>query len=180
MPRSLKYTTPEAVAEAEARQAAQERAEAEAAAAASNLEAFVGVGKKKRRKSSALDTDRAREEVRAMLSTNDFNGVRPLHLVALYEWCHEQVYGVRPAEFAKKAAWRPALFAASKLTREEFRDSGAAVVDFIRWTWTRERAREAARRAGRNESTSRIGWRLQFVTRHLVTDYRIEIARGGP
>lgn len=172
MPRRLKYPTPEAIAEAERRQA-------EATTAAANLEAFAGVGKK-RRKVISFDPERAREEVRAMLKSNDFGAARPMHLVALYEWCHEQVYGVRPAEFAKKATWTPALFAASRLVRDEFRDSPSAAVDFIRWTWAREKGREAARRAGRNENMGRIGWRLQFVTRHLVTDYRIEIVRGGP
>lgn len=179
MPRRLKYPTPEAVAEAEARQAAQEREQAGAAKAAADLELFAGVGKK-RSKPAGLNPDKARAEVSAMLAAGDFDKAKPMHLVALYEWCHEQVYGVAPAEFATKAAWKPALFAASKLTREEFRGSASATVDFIRWTWAREKSREHARRTGRNESTGRIGWRLQFVTRHLVTDYRIEIARGGP
>jgi hypothetical protein len=160
--RRLKYRTPEEVA----------AAEAEAA-----IEQFAGVGKK--RKTRTLDPERAREELRGYLVKGDFTGATPKHLAALYEWCHEQVYGVRPSEMATRVIWTRVVFAAAKMLKDDFAGDMGATIAFIRWTWQRERERERARRAGRDNSNFRIGWRIQFVTKHLVTDYRIANARQG-
>lgn len=165
MPRILRYKT------------AEEAAAAEAAAA---LERFAGVdGAKRKRRTQHLDLKKARSEIADMRGRQSFESARPVHMVALYEWCHEQVYGVSPAELSTKATWRAAMFAASRLMKDEFRDDPIAFVDFIRWTWVREKQRERQRRADPACATGRIGWRLQFVTKHLVTDYRISIAREG-
>lgn len=160
--RRLKYPTAEA---------------AQAAEAAAALEAFAGVGKPKRKPS--IDPERYRKELRGMLAEDTLAKATPAHLVALYEYAHENVYGVRPAELSTRAVWRTAMFSAARLLREEFNGEASLCVDFIRWTWKREKAREHARRKGTNASIGRIGWRLQFVTRHLVTDYRVDVARSG-
>lgn len=146
----------------------------DAAVAAQVLTELVGTKRKRR---SGPKPDKARAEVRVMLADGCFDEARPTHLVALYEWCHEQVYGVLPAELAQGETWKHATFAASKLVATEFRGDIKATVEFIRWTWRRERWREGKRREGTSESVGRIGWRLQFVQRHLVTDYRIDLAR---
>lgn len=164
MPRILRYKS------------ADEAAAAEAAAA---LERFAGVDTKRKRRVQPIDLDRARVEIADMRNRQSFDAARPLHMVALYEWCHEQVYGVRPAELSTKATWRAAMFAAGRLMQDEFRGSPVALVDFIRWTWVREKQREKQRRHDPACAMGRIGWRLQFVTKHLVTDYRISIAREG-
>lgn len=148
-----------------------------AAQAAAELEAWAGVGKKK--PSRGPDPEKARKELAGMMLDGDYSKATATHLVALYEWCHEQIYGVRPSEIGTRAAWKQATFAASKLMRDEFRDDAPAVVDFIRWTWRREKGREDARRAGRNAHIGRVGWRLQFAMRYLVTDYRVDRARSG-
>ncbi len=150
---------------------------ARAAEAADALVAFVGVGKKK--SPPRFNQDKARKELREMLTEGEFTQAKSLHFVALYEWAHEQVYGVLPAEFSTKTTWKSAMFAASKLLKDEFAGDPTKMVDYIRWTWKREKSREVARRQGKNPNIGRLGWRLQFVTRHLVTDYRIDLARGG-
>lgn len=100
----------------------------------------------------------------------------PRHLVALYAWCHEQVYGVAPAELVGYA-WAGAVSAALALVRNEFRGDVPSAVDFLRWVWARERERESWRRRNRPDGGgSRIGWRLQFG-RAMLTDYRIYLAR---
>jgi len=144
------------------------------AAAAQALTEFVGAKPKRR----AYSPNKAREEVRAMLADGNFENAKAPHLVALYEWCHEQVYGVAPAELSQGETWKHATFAASKLLKEAFAGDLAETVAFVRWTWRRERSREQQRRDGRSETIGRIGWRLQFVHRHLVTDYRIDKARS--
>jgi len=137
------------------------------------LDEFVGRAKKPRAPNKA----KVREHLREMLVSGDFATATASHLVALYEWCHEQVYGARPSELDAGDAWKLATFAAAKLTKDEFDGEFQRAIEFVRWTWQREKAREKARREGRNNSVGRVGWRLQFVTRHLVTDYRIDMAR---
>ncbi len=150
--------------------------QAQAAQAAASLETWAKVGKKPKKR-PLPKPERARGEFRAMLTAGDFSTATPTHLVALYEWCHEQIYGVLPAELNAKA-WLMACGHARRLIDEEFKGDVAATIDFIRWTWKREAGREKARRAGTNPNIGRIGWRLQFVTRFLVTDYRLDVARG--
>lgn len=123
---------------------------------------------------TARSIEKARLEIVAMLGDNDFEEAKPFHLVALYEWCHEKVYGVRPLELEKQ--WLAAAHAASELAKTDFEGELAEVVEFIRWTWRREQQREA-RRAQSGQSMGRVGWRLQFVTRYLLTDYRIDQKR---
>lgn len=134
------------------------------------------VGTKRRR--SPPSPDKFRTELRGMLAGGDFDGAKPSHLVALYEWCHEQVYGVRPLELDNREVWKHATFAAAKLIKEEFRGDAKAAIEFVRWTWRREKWRESRRVDGISPSVGRIGWRLQFAHRHFVTDYRIDLARG--
>lgn len=150
----------------------------EETAAAATLEEWAGVGKKKA-PSRGPDPEKARAELAEMMLASDYSKATATHLVALYEWCHERIYGVRPTEIGTRAAWKQVAFAAGKIMREEFRGDPVAVVDFVRWTWRREKGREDARRAGRNTNIGRVGWRLQFAMRYLVTDYRIDAARSG-
>lgn len=146
--------------------------------AAASIEAWAGVGKKKP-KSRGPDPEKAREELGVMMLSGSFERATPVHLVALYEWCHEKVYGVRPSELSPRAAWKTATFAAAKLVKDEFAGKAPAAVDFIRWAWKREAGRERDRREGRNATVGRLGWRLQFSMRYLITDYRIAVARGA-
>jgi len=153
------------------------RSEKEQAAQA--LTEACGVGKPKRQR--GISPAKAREQMNEMLVANDFAAAKPTHLVALYEWCHERVYGVAPAELTPKV-WRGAMFAAARMLKDEFNDDVLAMVAFVRWVWRRENARESKRRGaawdGGATSTFRISWRLQFVTKHLITDYRIDRARS--
>lgn len=144
------------------------------AAVEKSIDEFVGKPKKPRAPNKA----KVREQLREMLVSNDFGAATASHLVALYEWCHEQVYGARPSEMDAGDAWKLATFSAARLVKDEFNGDFQRAIEFVRWTWQREKAREQARRTGRNSSVGRIGWRLQFVTRHLVTDYRIDMARA--
>lgn len=143
--------------------------------AAHALTEACGVGKPKRQR--GISPAKAREQLNEMLVANDFASAKPTHLVALYEWCHERVYGVVPAELTPKV-WRGAMFAAARMLKDEFSGDVQAMVAFVRWVWRREQVRERRRREGADASSFRISWRLQFVTKHLITDYRIDLARS--
>lgn len=114
-------------------------------------------------------------QVNSMRERDDWSKARPTHLVALYTWCHEQVYEVEATEMVG-LNWLAAASAAAKMVREEFGGSVLEGVEFLRWTWKREKHREEWRRENEREG-GRITWRAQFQQRYLLTDYRIDRAR---
>lgn len=136
------------------------------------------VGSKRKPKRRAVNVAAVRAELETMLARNDYGAMQPTHLVALWVRCHEKVYGVTPAEMNGEA-WLGARSAAEKLVRVEFGGDVAAAVEFLRWTWKREQWRETRAAHNGENRVGRIGWRLQFVLRHLLTDYRIDVARRG-
>ncbi len=106
------------------------------------------------------------------------DGFRPKHLVALYARLHARVYGAEPQELADGKSFFAASSAAERLVRVEFAGTPDRALDFLRWTWRREADREKWRRQNPGGSGGgRIGWKLQFAGRALVTDYRVEMAR---
>lgn len=98
------------------------------------------------------------------------------HLVALYARLHEQVYGSRPGELEEGKSFLAACSSASRLVRESFGGELRGAIEYLRWTWRRERFVEGKRRAN-GETGRRIGWRLQFASQSLLTDYRVDLAR---
>jgi hypothetical protein len=93
--------------------------------------------------------------------------------VGLYAVLHETTYGALPEEVMGDA-FLGAAAAAEKLSREL--GGPDKLLELLRFVWARERAREKRREAG---SDFRIGWRLMFVSRNLVTDWKVELARAG-
>lgn len=145
--------------------------------AASQVADFAKVKRKRprtRKGPTKAGVSRVMREAEKMREANDWAKARPAHLVALYAWCHEQVYEVEPAELVG-LNWMAAASACAKMVREEF-DGVEDAVDFLRWTWKRERGREKWRRENGREG-GRITWRAQFQQRFILTDYRIDRAR---
>ena len=143
------------------------------------LAAFVAAPKKKKGGGmAARSIKRFRLEFQAMLLDSDFRAAACGHLVAMHEWAHTEVYGAAPGELDPKA-WLHAAAAAGRMLKTEFADDIGRMVDYVRWTWKRELGRETRRRNGLDLSVGRIGWRIQFGMRYLLTDYRIDLARRG-
>lgn len=121
--------------------------------------------------------DRLATEVQNRIRTGDWKGAGPQHLVALYRECHAQVYRVRPLELDDGREFAFASLEAGRMLGRDFGGSVERAIEFVRWTWTREREREEWRiREGKSGSS--IGWRLQFSAK-LVTQYRVDLAREG-
>lgn len=146
----------------------------------SAADAFVdslGPAPKRRTRSSKAMLAKAIEDLPRVLvdgaPTPEFS---ERHLVALYARLHEQIYGVAPEELGEGRAMLAASSSASKLVREAMRGSLVEAIEFLRWTWRRERFVEQKRRAN-GETGRRIGWRLQFASAGLLTDYRVDAAR---
>lgn len=135
-------------------------------------------GKTTARSSSGYEKARAEANALARAERDDsevWASAQPKHLVALYSLLHEQVYGVEPVEL--KDVWKGAVASAKGMLEKEFNKDAKTFVEFIRWTWRRERGREAKRQAEGGEG-SRIGWGLQFKSRTMLTDYRVDVARS--
>lgn len=127
----------------------------------------------RRRRSWGPSAREAAAEARERLEAGRWGDAEPRHLVGLYAVLHESVYGVAPEELAGDA-FPGATSAARKLAAEL--GGAEAVVEFLRWTWSRERGREKKREPGEG---FRIGWRLMFCARTLVTDWKIDLVRAG-
>lgn len=114
------------------------------------------------------------EEMTKMLNSSEWDDAKPVHIVALFMWCHTQVYGVEPAELRGLEYGKAAMLAATAL-KHNFNGDIPAFVDFIRWAWDREYRREQWRRSNGKEG-ARMTFYTQFST-SLVTDYRLDLAR---
>ena len=133
--------------------------------------AFVGdLDEPKRKTNPKKALARAREELEEILSASEWHRAQPRHFVALYVKLHEHVYKVPPYELESDAFFG-ATSAAARMMRDDFASSPERMMHYVRWTWQRERQVEKRRQAD-GQDGRRIGWQLQFVTRHLLTDYR--------
>lgn len=95
--------------------------------------------------------------------------------VGLYALCHRIVYGVLPEDLAEKGALGLAAKMANTCLHTSFGDDRSAFVEFIKWTWDREKSRELWRLQNGKQG-GRIGIRLQF-SGSLITDHRVDLAR---
>ena len=140
----------------------------EIAAASARLRAVVDHKGAKRPSSKSISRARIEEverEAEEMRSTRDFRRTGALHLVALWVWCHEQTYGVRPAMTG--AEWKLAGFAAGALVKQSFDGKADLAIPFVQWTWAEER-RSYKWRKENDRAITPLGWRLQFGARHVV------------
>jgi hypothetical protein len=130
---------------------------------------------RKRTARSPKGYEAACTEAEARAKANDWKDAEPRHLVGLYALLHRQVYKVPPAELAD--VWKGAVSAARSMLDKEFKGDVSAFVEFIRWTWIRERRSEERAVVDGNERR-RLGWALQFKAKSLLTDYRVDMARA--
>jgi hypothetical protein len=144
-------------------------------ARATALSDWVGVGKSKPKSKPSPVTcfKRAKHELEQFLLEGPLDDrMKGRHFVALYARLHEKTYGVAPAEL-EGTVFFGAVSAADRMLRVEFDGKAEAMIDFIRWVWVRERSREKGRRAREEATAFRIQWRLQFVRRELLVDFRV-------
>lgn len=140
---------------------------------------WVGPARKRSKASPAKAFHRASEQAAEMKDANDFASAEPKHFVGLYALLHHQVYGAAPIEL-EGDAYFAAVRESAKMLRDVFAGEPPKMANFMRWVWLRELKREkAANAATERRGGYRVGWRLQFASRALVTDYRVEIARAG-
>ena len=96
--------------------------------------------------------------------------------VGLYALCHRIVYGEIPLELYEKAQFGTACRMAIRALREWFGGDTGLLVEFVKWSWEREKRRDAwAIQNGRDRG--RMGVRFQFSAA-MVQDWRIDKTKG--
>ncbi len=96
--------------------------------------------------------------------------------VGLYALCHRIVYGEIPLELFEKMEFSIAARMATKALHEWFVDDPTFLVEFVKWSWTREESRDAwAIREGKDRTRMRA--RFQFSAA-MVQDWRIDRTKG--
>lgn len=143
--------------------------------AADQLDAQIAaMPKTKKRKPSAQRTlDNALVEMEVYKETGDWSTAKPMHYVALYAWLHTSIYETEPLDLLEGKSLLAASSAAKKMLDVDFDNEGKRFVEFIAWCWRRERI------ATKKGSGRRLSWRLQFASRHLLVDYRVDLMRAG-
>lgn len=143
--------------------------------ATKRMDAFLGPTPRKR-SAGTLRTKHI-AEVRDRWKRKEWDGMTAGKLVALYWLCHEEVYGVVPAEIDKANIWATAMMAAGSMVKRHFDDDIERAITFMRWVWTREQGREKWRRENKRDG-QRINWKNQFSQDYLITDWRAAAMRA--
>ena len=111
------------------------------------------------------------ENINKRVQNDNWNNVQSRELVALYAWCHNDLYGVMPVEM-KPRIWLEARRAAKRLVSQEFDNNMAKVIAFFRWVWARE-ANSYKWKISKGYEIRRISWKNMFIHDYLLTDYRV-------
>jgi len=130
--------------------------------------------KRKRKPSSKAMLDGALGEAELFRSTGDWSTAKGKHFVALYAWLHSSIYETEAVDLLDGKSMLAASNAADKMFRVDFGGDGKRFVEFIAWCWARER--QAVKKG---TGARRLSWRLQFASRHLLVDYRVDLMRCG-
>jgi hypothetical protein len=116
---------------------------------------------------------RWKSEAERMIQSGDWQHATPVHLVALYAWCHGEVYSVEAAEINDARTYLRMAHAAKVFVETHFAGDFAEAVECIRWVWERE---SVSMQRGTAQGRRRITCTLQF-NGVLVTDYRFALAQ---
>jgi hypothetical protein len=144
-----------------------------------NAEFLAGAkptSKKSRPSSSKRYKDAVREAQMAIASTQagtrDYSNLSYRAVVGLFVILHTQVYGVEPEDLLDGHAMDGAMSSARRLVDHEFAGRLDCALEYVRWTWRREKRQFPGRL-----SDWRITWRWQLASRTLMTDYRIAMSK---
>lgn len=104
--------------------------------------------------------------------THDYSALSHRAVVGLFILLHSQVYGVEPEDLLDGHAMDGAMSAARRMVEEDFAGRLDCALEFVRWTWKREKRQFPGR-----PSDWRITWRWQLASKSLMTDYRIAMSK---
>ena len=117
----------------------------------------------------------ALEDAEKRAASGDWSQAVVRSFVGLYAMCHRMTYGVDATDLADKGTFQMSTRMVTKVLHDLFNDDKDDLVEFIKWTWEREKGREEwAAREGK--SRNRMNVRTQFSA-SMVTDYRVDQSR---
>lgn len=141
-----------------------------------DFEDFMGAAPKRSKKRGVGERmtrgafEKQLAKTRALMKAEAWDQFKPKDFVFLFAHLHEHVYGALPLEVAETP--NLAYLAAGRQLRNEFSGNVDRFLEFIRWTWRREKLAHPKR-----TSDFRIGWRYQFSAASLMTDYRVYLSK---
>lgn len=97
-------------------------------------------------------------------------------LVGLYAFCHKLVYGIVPIELDQGREFIIATRLAKKLHHEAFADDTQRMVEFIRWSWEREKRVHAWAQSKMILDRRPMSYKAQF-SRAKQTEYRVALTQ---
>lgn len=159
------------------------RSDAETKRAQQSLSGFLDHGQKKKRRGKSdhlkpIDALIKDAEIRS--TSGEWEGCTGRSFVGLYAFCFRMIYGVVPIELYKSEG----LIGiggknASSILRNRFGGDTSKMVEFMKWTWAREKGRDEWARRNKIDR-KQLGLRVQF-SESLVQDYQINMGRrrGG-
>jgi len=109
-----------------------------------------------------------------MVKSGEWNDARPVHFVGLYKLLHQWCYGVESQ--LSGMTFMAASSAAARMLRSSFGDDRSAFLDYLRWTWGRERETEKWRRDN-GKPGGVMSWQRVFLQTGMVDRYRVEQER---
>lgn len=146
-------------------------------AASQLVEQAKAQGKKKARNTLTPGAWKRAADEAEELAKKDWRGARGVHLLVLWSQLHHDLYGVAPAEMDDARQRLDAARTADRCIAGQFKGDAPATVEFMKWAWAREVAREKWRRDNPEASGGgRLTWRLQFSA-NVVSDYRVAMTR---
>jgi len=129
-------------------------------------EFIAGPSKKRGKPSPKRSQERARAELIRLREEGRLLEFQGRHFVAFYLELHAHVYKVEASEL-DGVEWWAAVTSAEKMLVGCFDGDRGKMLEFMRWTWQREKFK-----AAKSDSPRRYVWRWQFST-SAVTDYRV-------
>lgn len=126
-----------------------------------------------RRSKQLLPLDVAIRDARHRAATGEWDGTKGSTLVGLYAMCHEMIYGVVPEELKNLGLFRAAARNSARALHEVFADDIVKCIEFVRWTWEREKRKNAWAQSN-GVDRNRMSWKWQFSA-GMVTDYRVSL-----
>jgi len=149
-----------------------DRSVIESEIAAQSLDSMVASRRTRRSAVSKATIEREIADIERRVAENDWRSLKPAQLVAVYAWCHDRAYGVRPDDLTG-ATWSDARKRAGLMVKRDFGGDVDAALEFLRWVWGREEGRIEWKKAN-GRPIRRLTWHDQFTARWLLSDYRVD------
>lgn len=108
------------------------------------------------------------------MQTGNWEEAHPLTFLALFNLCHERMYGVEALEIKEATKRKTLMFSVYQVIKEQFNDDCDEYAEFVRWLFEeRERKDQWIRSKGDKTCVRINAWSLTKLS--LIADYKVSI-----